>query len=138
MLHFQASFVGFAPPGLIEALKNTRADFGFLGANGAFRIVAGFSFWVGLSMILLGVHNLLVLRGLPVGHRVRRQALTLSCLWSAVFFCLASYCFIYPAAAGGAIATLFFALGLRAERRPGPHVVRAGVPLAEVPPPKGR
>jgi len=94
---------------VVSGLEHTTLDFGPLGSANAFRAFAGFSFWVALSLVFLGVFL----------HLVRAQPsvwlkpfIVLSLVLSSCFFVLAAVCFIWPAGAGGLAAVALFSLSL--------------------------
>jgi hypothetical protein len=67
--------------------------------------MAGFSIWVALSLVLLGITYLLVSRQAGV---VLRPFVGVGLTVSAAFTAVAATCFIYSAALGGVLATALF------------------------------
>jgi hypothetical protein len=116
-IFLEAAYVNWLPYSLINQMKQSTIDFGILGSNNAFRIFSGFSMWMAFSLIMLGVFNILILQHLAVGHKLRKQYLILSLIVTVFFLILASTSFIYPAAIGGMLAAIFFAIGIRNEKQ---------------------
>lgn len=115
VLHLRASFITWDPVSLIDQLHATTIDMAAIGSNNAYRIVAGMSLWMTLSLVFIGVYNLIVLTTLPAGHRLRRSVLILSLVVAISFFAIATACFIYAAALGGLLAAVLFGAGVRKE-----------------------
>ena len=114
-MFLEAGFVNWMPASLINQMKETTIDFAALGNNNAFRIFSGFSLWMAVSLPSIGVSNILILKNLPIGHKLRKQFLVLSLIVSVFFLALAATSFIYPSAIGGIFAVLFFSLAYRQE-----------------------
>lgn len=114
-LHIGANFVKVTPENLLGEMKEAEINFGPFGNNIAFKILSGFSFWMVVSLIVIAIYNLFIFRHLPVGHKLRFHSLVLGMITSVIFLTLASLCFIYPAAIGGALAVLFFGIAMKKE-----------------------
>src|SRR5262245_57329785 len=98
---------------VLGTMEATTLSFGVLGSTTVFRAAAGFSLWVGLSLVFLGAAYLLLSReqGLAL-----RPFILLGVIVSAVFATLSAVCFIMPATLGSVLATaLFVASWLRNE-----------------------
>lgn len=116
LMILESSSVRWVPYSLVSQLKATVIDWGLLGRNHAFHIFEGFSIWVVVSLIMIGLYNLSVFRHLPPGHTLRLQSLVLGLSVSVIFLIVAIVCFIHPPVIGGALAVAFFGLGIRKER----------------------
>lgn len=116
-LFLEADFVNWLPYSLINQLKESTIDFGILGNNNAFRIFSGFSLWMAFSLIIIGLFDLMIFSHLTFGHPLRKNIILISLIAAVIFFILAATSFIYPAAIGGAVATVFFAIALMKEKR---------------------
>lgn len=92
---------------ILGTMESTTLSFGILGSTTAFLALAGFSIWVALSLVLFGLVYLLLSRQ---GGIALRPFAGMGFVASATFSVVAAICFIYPAAIGGAIATLLFAV----------------------------
>ncbi|MBI4427535.1 MAG: hypothetical protein HY562_00270 [Ignavibacteriales bacterium] len=111
----EASYVRWLPDSLMSTMNSTIIDWGILGRNNLLYIFAGFSLWLVISLPFLAAYNIIIFRELPPGHKLRHYSSVLSLSLSAIFLVVASVCYIYPAALGGALATIFFAFGVRKE-----------------------
>jgi hypothetical protein len=99
----------WSPFSPLPVLEHSTLDFGLLGHAGGFRALAGFSFWVGVSLVLVGTLYLLLAGQPQLGLRkFTLHALVLSVCFGAV----AAVCFIEAAAVGAAFAVVFFATSL--------------------------
>jgi len=106
-LHGRTRVSEFIPHAdLLDAMRATAVDFGWLGSTNAFLMMAGFSLWVALSLALLGFTYLLLSRQDGV---VLRPFIRLGVAVSAIFCALAATCFIFPATIGAVLATALFA-----------------------------
>jgi hypothetical protein len=92
---------------ILDTMASTTLSFGVLGSTTAFLALAGFSIWVALSLVLFGLVYLLLSRQ---GGIALRPFAGMGFVVSATFSVIAAMCFIYPAAIGGAMGTLLFAV----------------------------
>ena len=114
-LQFGLSCVKWLPSSPLDLLSRTTIDFEPLGATNAFRAFSGFSVWVALSLMFIGAQGLFVYK-FAISKFLRLLTWCTNFLISIVFFCIAFTCFIYPAAIGGLLATILFALAVYKER----------------------
>ena len=85
----------------------TDTSFGLLGANRAFRILAGFSAWLWLSLVFLATAYLMLSR--QNGVRLR-PFVGLGLVVSVTFCAVSLVCFIIPPTVGAVLATALFAI----------------------------
>jgi hypothetical protein len=113
-LHGRTGVSEFIPDAhLLDTMEKTTLSFGALGASTAFLVTAGFSLWVTLSLVFLGLAYLLLSRQDGV---VLRPFTLLGVVVSASFSALAATCFIIPPTLGAVLATaLFIASWMRNE-----------------------
>jgi hypothetical protein len=113
-LHGRTRVSAFTPHAdILGTMETTTLTFGYLGSTTTFFAFAGFSIWVALSLVLLGITYLLLSqqKGFALKPFTR-----LGIVVSAVFTAVAATCLIYPAALGGVLATaLFVASWVRGE-----------------------
>lgn len=105
-LHGRTRVSQFIPHAdILGTMENTTLTFGALGWTTAFLATAGFSVWVALSLVFLGLAYLL----LSQQEGIRLQPFTrLGVVVSVVFGAVAGTCFIFPAAVGAVVATVLF------------------------------
>src|SRR5262245_40255290 len=99
---------------MLGMMERTTLSFGLLGSTTAFLAMAGFSIWVALSLMLLG----LIYFQLSQQDGIMLRPFTrLGVIVSAAFTAVAAVSFIYPATMGGVAATaLFMSSWIRDER----------------------
>ena len=114
-LHGRTAVAKLAPHAdVLTTMDATTLSFGALGSTTVFRAAAGFSLWVALSLVLLGVAYLLLGRQQGVALR---PFTVLGVIVSAAFGVVAALCFIFPPTLGAVLATaLFVASWVRNER----------------------
>lgn len=116
-LMLNAPFVKWNPEPIQEQMKSARLQWELFGGNVVFDILSGFSIWVTISLIVLGLYNIAIFRFIAPPHRIRTFALAAGLATSFVFVIIAATCFIYPAVAGGLVALILFVLAGRRERQ---------------------
>jgi hypothetical protein len=113
-LHGRTRAPTFSPESdFLSKMDHEVVSWGFLGSNNVFRVVAGFSLWLALSLALLGLTFLQLSRqeGVRLQPFIRIGSMT-----SALFFGLSLACFIWPPMlASGTATALFLASWLRHE-----------------------
>lgn len=115
LLKWQAEFIKWHPEPLIDQLHTTEIDLSIFGGNNAYYIFSGFSFCLALSLLFFGFYNWIVLNTIEPGHKPRQAVFKLSFVFSVSFSLVAATCFIYTAASGAFLATLFFAFAASKE-----------------------
>jgi hypothetical protein len=106
-LHGRTRVSEFVPRAdVLDVMEKTTLTFGYLGSTTVFLATTGFSVWVALSLVSLGITYLLL--SWQAGA-VLRPFIDTGLGISMVFTAVAAMCFIYPAALGGALATTLFA-----------------------------
>lgn len=113
----EAHYITWFPESLLNPMKSTDVNWGFLGETNFFSAFTGFSLWVVFSLLMIGLYNLTIFMELPAGHKLRFHSLILGLTTSVIFLAVAAVCFIYPAAVGGALAVLLFVTGIYKEKR---------------------
>jgi hypothetical protein len=105
-LHGRTRVSEFVPRAdILDVIGATTLTFGSLGSTTAFLAMTGFSLWVALSLVLLGVTYWVVSQQETV---TLRPFTRLGVIVSATFTAIAAACFIYPAIIGGLLATALF------------------------------
>jgi hypothetical protein len=99
---------------LFKTMRGTVLDFGFMGRTTVYHATAGFSVWVALSLVFLGVTFFLVARAKEL--RLRPFA-WLGLVVSIAFFAVSAVCFIVPPTIAAFAAVALFAYSaIRNER----------------------
>ncbi len=110
-----ADYVKLNPADMLSQLANYEVNWGFLGKQRVLSITSGFSLWMVVSLFTIGIYNLMIFRSTAASHSLRKMAMLISSATSLLFLVLALNCMIWPAQAGGILATIFFALAFYKE-----------------------
>src|SRR5690349_17586518 len=70
-----ASYLHTVPNDLMEQLKQTEIDWGYLGKSDAYRMMTGFSLWSVAGCFIVGSYNWIIFSNLPPGHALRIKSL---------------------------------------------------------------
>jgi hypothetical protein len=94
-------------------------EFGWLGNTTAHRAISGFSLWLPVSTLFLGLFNIVIglSRALPRDLFYRLTVLNLTAF--VVFTLFAAAFFVYLPLFNGVVATILFALAARSLAREG-------------------
>jgi hypothetical protein len=111
-----ADYVRLYPDSLLSQMKGSILHFDWLGQNNLLYVFAGFSLWVVISLISIGLYTMLIFRHIPAGHKLRIHSLILCLVVSSIFLVVSVICFIYPPVVGGVLAIVFFGLAIKKER----------------------
>jgi hypothetical protein len=116
VLILKTDYVRVIPGSFLSQMKGSVFNFNWLGKNNVLNIFAGCSLWVVFSLILIGLHTMLIFRHIPAGHKLRIQSLILCLVLSLIFLVISVICFIYPPVVGSILAIVFFGLAIKKER----------------------
>ncbi len=106
--------------GLLEHMQHSRFRFPLLmGETTAHRAFYGFSVWHGVSLISLGLLNLVAARRAGLDRRGRTMVYAIDVALSGAFLVISWICFFALPVVGGALALVIFALALAAACRGG-------------------
>ena len=105
---------------LLEHMQESRLRFPLLmGETTAHRAFYGFSVWLGVSLVSLGLLNFVTLGRAGLDRRGRTMVYAIDVALSSIFLVISVICFFALPAVGGALALLMFALALVAAYRGG-------------------
>lgn len=109
-------------PASLEQMRQTALRFPFMGETTVYLAFYGLSVWLGASLIVFGVLNLIIARS-DQERVLRRVVYVLDIALSVVFLVIAAICFFVIPVLGAILAVLLFSsalatsVGIRTEPR---------------------
>ncbi len=104
-------------PAAFEQMRNTVLRFPFTGETTMYFAFYGLSIWFGVSLISVGVLNLIFARS-DQGRTSRRAVYAVDIAFATAFLAIAAICFFVIPVIGATLALLLFLLALVTSARP--------------------
>ncbi len=95
---------------VLALMRQSIFRFPLTGQTTAYLAFYGLSVWLGISLILVGLLNLVIVRSDGIGRRSRRLIYALDVVLATVFLIIAAICFFAVPVAGGLLALVMFLL----------------------------
>ena len=92
----------------LAQMRESIFRFPLTGQTTAYLAFYGLSVWLGISLILVGLLNLVIVRSDGIGRRSRRLIYALDVVLATVFLIIATICFFAVPITGGILALVMF------------------------------
>ena len=99
----------------ISQMQQHTVDFGWMGENTVYRLFAGFSLFIPILFLILGLYNWMLFKSLSFQNPLRLFSIKLSFFMFLVMQIMADIFFIYPPMVGGVLGIIFWGLAWRKE-----------------------